>query len=292
MQPPIVRLLGSGDRLHLQHGPIDLIVGAEGPMAGSREQAFRAAAMRFETILDGLVVDLDRHRQRLMPETPQPQDRVASRMYRAAGSFCDQTFLTPMIAVAGAVADEILDAMRAAVPLTRAYVNNGGDIAVHLTSGTRFSVAMAQVDGADLGRIRISGRQGVGGIATSGADGRSHSLGIADSVTVLAETAAQADVAATLVANSVDLPDHPGVLRQPACALQPDSDLGSRKVVVRVPALSKPDREWALRAGRELAQSFLEAGHIKGAALFLQGDVKMLGECHSQYFTKSELEHA
>jgi ApbE superfamily uncharacterized protein (UPF0280 family) len=40
---------------------------------------------------------------------------------------------TPMAAVAGAVADEMLAAMVAGRTLTKAYVNDGGDIAVHLT---------------------------------------------------------------------------------------------------------------------------------------------------------------
>ena len=48
------------------------------------------------------------------------------------------------------------------------------------------------------------------GIATSGWRGRSFSLGIADAVTVLAATAAEADAAATMIANAVDLPGHPG----------------------------------------------------------------------------------
>ena len=49
------------------------------------------------------------------------------------------------------------------------------------------------------------------GIATSGWRGRSFSLGIADAVTVLAATAAEADAAATVIANAVDLPGHPAI---------------------------------------------------------------------------------
>ncbi len=71
----------------------------------------------------------------------------------------------------------------------------------------------------------IRAEDGIGGIATSGWRGRSFSLGIADAVTVLAETAAAADAAATIIANAVDLPGHPGIVRQPASSLQPDSDL-------------------------------------------------------------------
>jgi hypothetical protein len=45
--PQDARLLPDGRRLHLQHGPIDLIIGAE----GAREVAFAAARVRFETLL-------------------------------------------------------------------------------------------------------------------------------------------------------------------------------------------------------------------------------------------------
>ncbi len=79
------------------------------------------------------------------------------------------------------------------------------------------------------------------GVATSGRHGRSFSLGIADAVTVLARTASQADAAATVIANAVDLPGHPAVIRVPANDLQPDSDLGARLVTRAVGNLSAAD---------------------------------------------------
>src|SRR5438445_257042 len=131
-------------------------------------------------------------------------------------------------AVAGAVADEILAAMLAAAELDRAYVNNSGDIALHLAPGQSFAIGM--VDRPDhpglFGQARISASDGIGGIATSGRHGRSFSLGIADAVTILAANAAAADAAATVVANAVDLPNDPNVTRVPACDLDPQSDLG------------------------------------------------------------------
>jgi ApbE superfamily uncharacterized protein (UPF0280 family) len=74
----------------------------------------------------------------------------------------------------------VLAAMLEAADLRRAYVNNGGDIALHLGRANGSSTASAN------GQCRGGWRDGVGGIATSGRHGRSHSLGIADSVTVLA----------------------------------------------------------------------------------------------------------
>ncbi len=74
----------------------------------------------------------------------------------------------------------------------RIYVNNGGDIALHLDPGARFAIAIAREDGADLGRFAVTAADLTRGIATSGRGGRSLSMGIADSVTLLAASAADA----------------------------------------------------------------------------------------------------
>jgi ApbE superfamily uncharacterized protein (UPF0280 family) len=110
------------------------------------------------------------------------------------------------------------------------------------------------------------------GVATSGRHGRSFSLGIADAVTVLARTASQADAAATIIANAVDLPGHPAIVRCPAHDLQPDSDLGARLVTRGVGELSDAEIEDALEAGAVQARRLLAAGLIDGAALRLRGE--------------------
>src|SRR5258708_38651246 len=132
-----------------------------------------------------------------------------------------------MAAVAGAVAEEILGVMLREARLTRAYVNNGGDIALHLADGEHFTVGLAErPDAPGLMRTMIiHADDPARGVATSGRHGRSFSLGIADAVTVLARTASQAHAAATIMANAVDLPGHPGIPRRPPRDLQPDSDL-------------------------------------------------------------------
>jgi ApbE superfamily uncharacterized protein (UPF0280 family) len=115
-------------------------------------------------------------------------------------------------------------------------------------------------------------------VATSGARGRSHSLGIADSVTVLAHDAPAADVAATLLANAVDLPGHPAVTRAPACTLSPDSDLGLRLVTTHVARLDAADIADALDAGEAAARAMLARGLIGGALLVLQGTARTFGD--------------
>jgi uncharacterized protein len=181
--------------------------------------------------------------------------------------------------VAGSVAEEILGAMLAVARLERAYVNNGGDIALHLAGGEQFTVGlMDRPDRHGLMRaIDIDAADPARGIATSGRHGRSFSLGIADAVTVLAKTASRADAAATIIANAVDLPGHPAIIRCPANALQPDSDLGTRLVTRDVGALGEDEVDAALRAGVSRAQQLLAAGLIEGAALRLLGETAVVG---------------
>ena len=258
-------------RLHLQHGPIDLVIGVD----GARAPAYRAAQHCFAGLLQRLVDELPQLRQ---PVGPALQGPVARRMRAACLPFAPAHFVTPMAAVAGAVADQVLHAMCAqSAPIHRAYVNNGGDIALYLAPGGQFDIAVAGLDGHGLGRIALQAAMGVGGIATSGRGGRSLSMGVADSVTVLAKTAAAADVAATLIANAVDLPGHPAIARQPACVVQPDSDLGTRPVVVGLGPLAPAEAAQALANGMALAHQFHAQGHILGAVLCLQGQTRIIG---------------
>ena len=266
---PTAAILPCGTRLHLQHGPIDLIISAD----GQRDRAFEAAHARFQTILTELVAELAVLKQPMRPSVISPTGIVARRMHTAAIRFVDYGFLTRMAAVAGSVADTVLHAMTETTDLRRAYVNNGGDIALHLHNGESYTSAMMGHDGGTLGEIVIQWRDKVGGIATSGRHGRSLSQGIADSVTVLASSAAMADVAATLIANAVDLPNHPAVTKRPASDIVDDNDLGQLPIVVGCQSLTALDRRAALGAGFERAMTMVKQNTIHGAALFLQGDM-------------------
>ena len=275
---PQINFLADGRRLHLQDGPIDLIVEASGSEADVRA-AYAAAARRFTGLLDELCAELPLLRQAADPARCLLQGKVARRMHHAVAPFAAECFITPMAAVAGAVAEEILAAMMANTQLTRAYVNNGGDIALHLAGDAHFTVGLADRPDAPglLRTMTIHADDPVRGVATSGRHGRSFSLGIADAVTVLARTASQADAAATVIANAIDLPGHPAVLRCPARDLQPDSDLGARLVTRDVGELSVGEIEDALEAGAISARKWLAAGLIDGAALRLHGEMVSVG---------------
>jgi ApbE superfamily uncharacterized protein (UPF0280 family) len=266
-----MRLLEHGRRLHLHDGPIDLIVEAFGK-SDEVNAAYCAAAERFSDVLDELCGELETLRKGTRLESPLPSGVIARRMVAAVTPYCERIFITPMAAVAGAVAEDVLRVMTAAANLSRAYVNNGGDIALHLMPGEYFVVGMVErPDRPSLfGTVTLDSIQPVRGIATSGWRGRSFSLGIADAVTVLADGAAIADAAATVIANAVDLPGHPNVVRKQARNLAPDSDLGDRLVTQGVGELSSSEVELALERGVAVAQSLLAEGLIRSVALNLR----------------------
>lgn len=304
------RALLPGNRLHLNDGPIDLVIGAEGE-AREVERAYAAAWDVFPAILPRLVEELAILRAPIAP-SPRPsrgeghgqietsraappltpdfsplQKRsgeremlsgpVARRMADAVRPYA-QVFITPMAAVAGSVAEEVLGAMVAAARLDRAYVNNGGDIALHLGPGASISIGVvADVSAPAIdARVVIRDSDPVRGIATSGWRGRSHSLGIADAVTVLGPTASAADAAATMIANAVDVV-HAAIRRRPARELRHDSDLGDIPVTVDVGPLPAEARAAALASGIAEAEALIARGLIVAAYLALQGETRVAG---------------
>jgi len=272
------------ERWHFQHGPIDCIVSAAGD-ADAVAAASERAWLRFRAILAELVAELAllRADRSATPSPARPVGAVARRMVDAcAPHAADGRFITAMAAVAGSVAEEIVAAF-AAPGIARAAVNNGGDIALHLSPGESFVVGVcadpsrARFASPLDGRFAVDAGSPVRGIATSGWRGRSFSLGIADSVTVLATSAAAADAAATIVANAVDV-DDPGIVRAPASAVRDDSDLGDRLVTRAVPPLPSELADAALARGAAEARRQIAAGRIVAAVLSLQGRWSVVGD--------------
>lgn len=265
------RLLPDGARMHLHHGPIDLIVGWDGP---ARDAAFDRAHARFETVLDELVQELPDLRRDYPPEGWAFSGVVAQRMGEAVAPF-KQRFITPMAAVAGAVAEEVLSAMKPGEAVDRAYVNNGGDIAFHLTPAATLTAAIA---GTTPDALVVRGSDTARGIATSGQGGRSQSLGIAESVTVLARSAARADAAATLIANTVDLPGHASIRRIAAERVSVEPDLWGQMITADVGPLTPEEVDNALMRGLEYAQILVDSGLIDGALLRLRSQSRIAGK--------------
>jgi len=272
-------VLSDGRRQHFHHGPIDLVIeafGAADDVSLAYDQAWRI----FETVLGDLVGELPVLRTDAA-ERPTVAGRTARRMVVACDGHGD-VYVTPMAAVAGAVADEILAAMIAGRPLAKAYVNNGGDIALHLSKGQSFKTGMVTLGETPAASsiATIAAGDGVGGIATSGWRGRSLSLGIADSVTVLDHNEAAADVAATLIANAINVVSS-AITRTPARELDPDSDLGDRLVTTAVGDLTPSDIDTALAAGLGRAEALVDEGKILAASLTLLGQHRIAADRHA-----------
>jgi hypothetical protein len=266
-----------GNRLHLNHGPIDLVIAADGEVREVR-RAYEVAAAMFPNILPELVAKLAVLRAPIAETRPVIMNAIARRMVDAVWPYRD-VFVTPMAAVAGAVADHVLATMVEAAQLRRVIVNNGGDIAIHLAEGQ--SVRAGVVGDLSLPKldatIVIASADPVRGIATSGWRGRSQSLGIADAVTVLARSAAMADAAATMIANAVDV-DDPAIERLPAREVRDDSDLGDLPVTVAVGLLSSAAVALALENGVQRALELHRRGLIAAAYLQLQGQARVVNE--------------
>ncbi len=295
------RKLLNAQRWHFQHGPIDLVINADGD-AAALASAHEAAWQRFAQVLPELVRELPQLRLAVSSNaTNSPlKGPVARRMWQACKPFAND-FITPMAAVAGSVAQEII-ACYQRPGIARAWVNNGGDIAMHLTPGQSLNVGLyadiARLDAAQLqdqplldGQFSVEAVMPVRGVATSGWRGRSFSMGIADSVTVLARTAAQADAAATVIANAVNVNDA-RVQRAPAASLKDDSDLGQRLVTTGVPPLAPALVLQALQAGLATARSLQNKGLIYSALLVCQQQALQTSEnAPSEALQAFKLEH-
>lgn len=268
-------------RWHFQHGPIDLVIGVDGD-AAAVGLALASAWARFAGVLEELVGELALLRAPCPPVArgDAPRGPIARRMADACRPYAERfgLFVTPMAAVAGSVAQEIV-AHFARPGIRRAWVNNGGDIALWLADGASVDVGMVTDLAAPSidGRLRIADTDAPRGIATSGWRGRSFSLGVADAVTVLADTAAMADAAATLIANAVDVV-HPAVQRAPASSLRDDSDLGERLVTVSVGALPADAVAAALGRGERFARRCIDLGLVSQAMLSLQGRSRIVAD--------------
>jgi ApbE superfamily uncharacterized protein (UPF0280 family) len=269
MQPQRQQLIDG--RWHFHYGPIDLIISADGE-SSAIERALSTCWLRFAQILPELVEELSVLRQPLnqMRWMASP---VARRMVRACYPHRAQ-FITPMAAVAGAVADELIGFFAAEPEIRRASINNGGDIALHLQAGQRYTIGLvtdiASLDAEPQSHFEVDASMPVRGIATSGWRGRSNSLGIADSVTVLADCAATADAAATMIANAVNI-QHEAIQRAPANTLKDDTDLGERLVTTAVGAIPAGLIQRALENGACHAKQLQDEGVIFAAWLTLQG---------------------
>lgn len=264
MLDPQVRRLADG-RIHALYGPTDLIITID----GSPEASEHAASV-LGPLLHEVLSELADNLEVLRLPVPRPTSLGSSatgHMIRAANAVGRHGPLTPMAAVAGAVADVVCAALWRP-GMGRLIVNNGGDIAFELADGESLVVGLADIAGGSLsGGLALRADVPVRGVATSGRRGRSLTLGIADSVTTFAANAATADAAATIIASAVDLPNSPKVTRCDAGELDASSDLVGQLVVVDVDALSEDEQRAAVEGGAAVARSLVADRQILGAVI-------------------------
>ena len=178
--------------------------------------------------------------------------------------------LTPMAAVAGAIADATADYLQD-LGADRVVVNNGGDVALRLHGeeslyiGIRPDIGSGEVSH----RLRVTAGMGVGGVATSGLGGRSFTRGTASAVTVLASRCVLADAAATAICNATYVPSE-AVERYPADSVDPETDLKGIEVTGFVGELTESEIQTALRQGLEKAESLAQRNVIQAACIFVK----------------------
>ncbi len=137
-----VRRLDDG-RWHFQHGPIDCIVGADGDAGGDRA-ARRARRGALRRLLDELVAELPLLRTDLgsaAGASVQPRGPIARRMVAACRPHAAAAASSRRWRRSPAAWREELIAFFDDPRIVRAWVNNGGDIALHLGAGAAFRSA-------------------------------------------------------------------------------------------------------------------------------------------------------
>ncbi|MBC8207582.1 UPF0280 family protein [Methanococcoides sp. SA1] len=134
---------------------------------------------------------------------PLPMDLLAPPMVRRLLQAGLQAGVGPMAAVAGTIAEYVGEGLLADGE-PEIMVENGGDIYLARQQSCDVAIFAGRSSLSNKVGLRINARQMPLGICTSsGTVGHSLSLGEADSVTVLARSAALADAAATRLGNEV-----------------------------------------------------------------------------------------
>lgn len=253
--------LGPG-RLLLQCGPMHTVIQADPP-----ELVSIAAAAALQA-LEAVASHRDLLRRFIGEIEESPALPAVVQAMIAATRATGEREVTPMVCVAGAIADAAADAAAAAGAQV-VTVNNGGDIALRLAPGQRLRVGLHSglAGGRVAATLEVSAADCIGGICTSGLGGRSLTRGIASAVTALAPRATAADAAATLIANRTFVP-HPGVIQAPACTVDPGTDLRDLPVTVSV-APDLPAAVWDEALRRGVAEAERLRPGIYGAVLFV-----------------------
>ena len=271
------------DLVLVDWGPMTLSISAWAQ--GEARPVMAAQAARVALRCLAVLADFQGYMRRRVKDLPmgRPLPPVVARAVEACRLVDPE--LTPLAAVAGAVADQVADAALA-LGADRAVVNNGGDVALRLSPGQELSMGLRPParDGDEpaplLGRLRLSPESRVGGVASSGWRGRSLSSGVADLATAWAPSAALADATATALGNAAVV-DSPTVQTRAAQELDPDCGLGQQAITTKVGRLSDSECARALGGAGQRARALRELGLLTGCLVLVGDDALLLdqGRC-------------
>lgn len=196
---------------------------------------------------------------------------VAKNMIHAV-KMVDEATLTPMAAVAGAVADAVREHFKD-MGLDFISINNGGDISIFNRYGRLLKIGLGDIsrNRTTPYTIRIEGLKNHG-VASSGFGGRSFTLGLADIVTVISSTGALADAAATFICNHTDA-ETDKVTRRAASEIDPLTDIPYELVTVSIGEINKGVIAKALENGLRTSNQLKKSNIIYDAVIILRGEV-------------------
>lgn len=257
--------------MYVEVGPASLVIRGE---KNGRAHAFLRHDV--ESLVAGVLRDIREylpvlrqkaHRIRNVSALPE----VAKRM-TAAAKTVSETTLTPMAAVAGAVADMVKEHF-AAQGLDLLMVNNGGDLSIFNATGRVLTVGIGDImtGKATPYVMRLKDMRNIG-MATSGFGGRSLTAGIADTVTAVAGTGAVADAAATHICNRTVI-EAGSVVRKAAALIDPETDIPDEHVTVEVGPLTDALVGEALGRGLEAARDLRDSNIIDYAVITLRAGI-------------------
>ncbi len=280
-----VHLLQGGVVL-VECGPMRLVIEARIGQVAQTQQAMQAAeqAVRF---LEGVAQArpfLGRGYRELISRVTDPR---AFKMIASVQAVGDDD-LTPMAAVAGTMADAVADFLFNR-GMTRVLVDNGGDVAIRSCDGEPVSVGIRpRVDKATIAHVVVLEPERTSwGVATSGLGGRSLTRGVLDAATIVAADASLADAAATAVANAGCTADD-AVIRKPAEALDPHTDIAGLDVTLRVGELAEESKRRAVDQALYRAEQLVADRVILGAFVACQGLSAMTSFIAERLITTSQ----
>ena len=254
----------------VDHGPVYLKIRTESagqPVHEAAVQGAQAAITALEEVARFLdVAKGEDQGSALASDYPA----VLRRMISAVRAVGDST-LTPLAAVAGAIADVAAEAS-VRQGANKVVVDNGGDIAIRIKGSESVTVGIVTDSSHDSCsyKVRIDASSGIKGVATSGLGGRGFTKGIASAAVALCSSGALADACATYLANAATI-EHAAIQRCLAEQIDPNTDIRGHKVVLEVGHLPEEACRQALATCVSEIDRLIRKGILLGALIAVRG---------------------